>query len=106
MPGIVPRGHESSNYIRNFEDEEKCNGCGQCVPDCPEGALQLINGKACLVGELLCDGLGACIGKCPQEALFIEEREVEKYDEKKVMDNVVEDVCPSSRRTEMMFYDP
>ncbi|MFC2149613.1 ATP-binding protein, partial [Candidatus Auribacterota bacterium] len=70
-------------------DEDKCNGCGQCVPNCPEGALRIIDGKARLVGELLCDGLGACIGKCPEGAITIEEREAEKYDENKVMKNVV-----------------
>ena len=46
-------------------DETKCTGCGQCIPDCPEGALQLIDGKARLVSDLFCDGLGACIGTCP-----------------------------------------
>ena len=70
-------------------DEEKCNGCGLCIPNCPEGALQIIDGKARLVSDLFCDGLGACIGHCPQGAIDIEEREAEKYDEKKVMDNIV-----------------
>jgi ferredoxin len=46
-------------------DKKKCNGCGQCVPNCPEGALQVIDGKARLVSDLFCDGLGACIGECP-----------------------------------------
>jgi len=70
-------------------DEDKCNGCGLCVPNCPEGALQMIDGKARLVGELLCDGLGACIGKCPEGAITIEERESDPYEETKVMENVV-----------------
>lgn len=59
-------------------DEELCNGCGLCVPNCHEGALRIINGKARLVSELLCDGLGACIGHCPEGAITIESREAER----------------------------
>jgi len=62
-------------------DEEKCNGCGECVPSCVEGALKIINGKARLVSETYCDGLGACLGKCPQDAIIIEEREADEFDE-------------------------
>ena len=62
-------------------DEEKCDGCGVCVPSCVEGALQIINGKAKLISETYCDGLGACIGECPQGAITIEEREAEDFDD-------------------------
>ncbi len=70
-------------------DEEKCDGCGLCVPNCPEGALQMVDGKAKLVGEIYCDGLGACIGHCPQGAITVEEREADQYDERLVMRNIV-----------------
>ena len=70
-------------------DEDKCNGCGLCVPNCPEGALQIIDGKARLVSDLFCDGLGACIGNCPEGAISVEKREAEEYDEKKVMENII-----------------
>jgi ferredoxin len=70
-------------------DEEKCTGCALCIPNCPEGAIQIIDGKARLVSDLMCDGLGACLGHCPEEAITIEEREAEPYDEKKVMANIV-----------------
>lgn len=70
-------------------DEEKCTGCGLCVPDCPEGALQVINGKARLISEPLCDGLGACLGGCPEGAITVVEKEAVPYDEKQVMENIV-----------------
>lgn len=70
-------------------DEEKCDGCGDCVPNCHEGALQIIDGKARLISDLFCDGLGACIGHCPQGAITIEEREAEPYNESRVMEYIV-----------------
>ncbi len=70
-------------------DEKKCNGCGECIPNCPEGAIQIIDGKARLISDLFCDGLGACIGYCPQGAITIEERDARAYDERKVMENII-----------------
>lgn len=70
-------------------DEDKCTGCGECLPNCPEGALQIIDDKARLISDLFCDGLGACIGHCPEGAITTEEREAEPYDERKVMANIV-----------------
>ncbi len=70
-------------------NEKKCNGCGACIPNCPEGAIQVIDGKARLISDIFCDGLGACIGHCPQDAITTEEREAETYDEKKVMNNII-----------------
>ncbi|NQT94094.1 MAG: 4Fe-4S binding protein [Lentisphaerae bacterium] len=70
-------------------DEEKCTGCELCIPNCPEGAIQIIDGKARLVSDLCCDGLGACLGHCPEGAIEIEEREAEPYDESTVMENII-----------------
>jgi len=66
-------------------DERRCTGCGDCIPGCPEGALQLIEGKARLVSDLFCDGLGACVGHCPTGAMKVVIREAEPYDERRVM---------------------
>lgn len=65
-------------------DEDKCNGCGLCVPACAEGAIQIIDGKARLVAENLCDGLGACLGDCPRDAITMEQREANEFDEEAV----------------------
>ncbi len=100
MCGCLPGGgqtgirlYKKTNHLRMKRDiinidEEKCNGCGLCVPNCHEGAIQIIDGKARLVSELMCDGLGACIGYCPEGAITIETREAEPYNEIKVIEQM------------------
>jgi NAD-dependent dihydropyrimidine dehydrogenase PreA subunit len=70
-------------------DESKCDGCGICCEGCPEGALQMIDGKARLVSEITCDGLGACVGECPQGAITVERREAAAYDERTTLDGII-----------------
>ncbi len=77
-------------------DEQKCTGCGNCIPGCPEGALQIIDGKARLISDLFCDGLGACLGSCPEGAIEVIEREAEPYDERRVME---ENIIPKGENT-------
>lgn len=69
-------------------DESLCDGCGNCVPNCAEGAIQMIDGKARLISDLFCDGLGACLGECPRGAIQLIEREAAPYDERLVMERI------------------
>lgn len=69
-------------------DESLCDGCALCIPSCPEGALQIVDGKAKLVKQSFCDGLGACLGDCPQNALTVVEEFTEEYDETSVIEHI------------------
>lgn len=69
-------------------DEDKCNGCGECVPACAEGAIKIVDGKAKLIADNLCDGLGACLGSCPMDAIIVEKREADEFDEEAVEEHL------------------
>jgi len=83
-------------------DEEKCDGCGGCVPSCAEGALQIVDGKARLMAEKYCDGLGACLGECPNDALRVIERAAEDFDEEAVEEHMKSMSPPKSPELQPM----
>lgn len=86
-------------------DEDKCDGCGLCVPSCAEGAIQMIDGKARLIDDKFCDGLGACLGECPNDAITIIEREAEEFNEEAAESRLKEEKENNSHRDEEVNKD-
>lgn len=80
-------------------DEDKCTGCGACVTPCAEGAIEIVDGKARLIGDMLCDGAGFCLGTCPEGAMTIEEREADAFSHEAVEKNMEDKTVDASAIT-------
>ena len=54
-------------------DEEKCNGCGQCVDFCPVDVFEIKEGESVPLNPQNCLGCGTCVAVCSMEAIIITE---------------------------------
>jgi NAD-dependent dihydropyrimidine dehydrogenase PreA subunit len=82
-------------------NEELCNGCGNCIPECAEGALQIQDCKAKIIKETYCDGLGACLGHCPQGAITIVEKEAESFNQKEAEEHLAQKEAQTKKKNEL-----
>lgn len=63
-------------------DQERCVACGECVFECPRGAVSITNGCFASVNKERCIGCGICARHCPAGCITILERQANKDEEK------------------------
>jgi NAD-dependent dihydropyrimidine dehydrogenase PreA subunit len=54
-------------------DAETCEGCEECVNNCPVSVLEMKDGKAVVVQGDLCEGCETCVSVCPSSSVTLTE---------------------------------